>query len=55
MADSNEPPEPTSQPATSQNSVETGPGASAVTVTPAPRSSWCSASEKASTYAFAAE
>ncbi len=46
---SNDWPPPTSQPATFQNSVETGPGASAVTVTPEPRNSWCRASEKVRT------
>ena len=45
----------TFQSAVSQKSVLTGPGASAVTVTPWPRNSVWSASEKVSTYAFAAE
>ena len=48
-ARSNDLPLEVSQPAICQKSVSTGPGASAVTVTPWPRNSWWSASENVST------
>ena len=43
-----------SRPATSMNSVFTGPGQTAVTVTPVPLSSWCEASLRLSTNALVA-